>query len=137
MWEYIAASPSLVIFKPSDLSARYGITADAVKTVVLAALTAGLLRPVYRIANASVLDRQARAWTPELVTLRRKWETTDGDEVDGADPKEIAIAFERTQVDRDVTKELEASRNLEPDCPYGAVGAGRYMRDGKRLPPQK
>ena len=28
-------------------------------------------------------------------------------------------------------QELEAARNLEPDCPYGAVGAGRYttMRD--------
>jgi hypothetical protein len=23
-------------------------------------------------------------------------------------------------------QELEAARNLEPDCDYGAVGAGRY-----------
>jgi hypothetical protein len=32
-----------------------------------------------------------------------------------------------------MTLELEAARNLEPDCPYGAMGAGRYTRDGKRL----
>jgi hypothetical protein len=24
-------------------------------------------------------------------------------------------------------QELEAARNLEPDCPYGAVGASRYL----------
>lgn len=28
-------------------------------------------------------------------------------------------------------QELEAARNLEPDCDYGAVGAGRYTRAGK------
>ncbi len=26
-------------------------------------------------------------------------------------------------------QELEAARNMEPDCTYGAVGAGRYTRE--------
>lgn len=29
----------------------------------------------------------------------------------------------------DKLQELEAARNLEPDCDYGAVGAGRYTRE--------
>jgi hypothetical protein len=28
--------------------------------------------------------------------------------------------------------QLEAARNLEPDCAYGAVGAGRYRADNER-----
>ncbi len=97
MWEFIASSPALSVFKPSDLHGRYGASEPDIKTVIQAALTAGLIQPVYRIANEHVIDPQARAWTPELVSLRRKWEADDGEEIDGADPKEIAIAFERTQ----------------------------------------
>lgn len=29
-------------------------------------------------------------------------------------------------------QELEAARNLEPDCDYGAVGAGRYRAHGTK-----
>jgi hypothetical protein len=96
LWDLIAASPEHTVFRPSDFQVRCGASESDIKAAVQAALTAGLIRPVYRIANARVIDPQARAWTPELVSLRRKYKTDGGVEVDGADPKEIAIGFERT-----------------------------------------
>lgn len=95
--ELIAVAPAHTVFRPSELYAQSGASVNDVKTAVRAALAAGLIQAVYCIANERVIDPQARAWTPELVSLRRKWETDDGEEIDGADPKEIAIAFRRTQ----------------------------------------
>lgn len=100
MWEFIVASPARTIFKASDLYARYGAPEPDVKAVVGAALTAGLVVPVYRLSDAEVIDPQAHAWTRDLMSLRRTWKTTSGDDVDGADPSEITVGFERTAAAR-------------------------------------
>jgi hypothetical protein len=108
VWDLIVSSPASTVLRPSDLHARSGANGREVREVVEAALTAGLIRPVYRIANESVSDPHARAWTAELLSLRRIWDTIDGAEVNGANPKEISIGFQRTKVNVSVRIPLGA-----------------------------
>lgn len=96
MWEFIGALPTHTIFKASDLLARFGAPEPDIKATIRAALEADLVVPVYRISNGDVTDPQAHAWTHDLMSLRRTWKTTSGADVDGADPREIMVGFERT-----------------------------------------
>lgn len=96
IWEFIGALPTHTIFKASDLLARFGAPESDIKDTIRAALEVGLVVPVYRLSNGDVTDPQAHAWTPELMSLRRTWKTTSGADVDGSDPREILVGFERT-----------------------------------------
>lgn len=96
VWNEIGALPRDGIILPGDFRGRFNLSHNLIDDVVLRAVKAGLLEPVYRLnAPQDVLEEiEHTEWTANLTELRRVFEL-DGQRYDGTDPTMISIAFRR------------------------------------------
>lgn len=83
------------LFTPSDVLARLGGSEDRVRAALLSATKAGFLEPVYRLKTELIVEEIENDWTRSLSSLARTFTIDGGDQLDGCDPRNIEIAFER------------------------------------------
>lgn len=83
-----------------NLAQKVGLSIRATKDAVLAAVQAGMLRPVYRLKTLDLVVDGAGDWTPEVRLLNRTFTTDRGETIDGGDPEQIEVAFERITLEQ-------------------------------------
>lgn len=83
------------IFTISDISSQFSINKEETKRAILSSVSAGLVRPVYRIKSRLNIIESENFWTEDLPKLSRLFTTEDGSEIDGAAPENIEVGFRR------------------------------------------
>lgn len=97
VWDALASAMPGQIFLPNEFMSRFNATPDLIRRVMVDAIRAGIVEPVYAVsADDELLDEIGREWTTDLPSLRREFVCADGTVVNGADPNNINIAFRRT-----------------------------------------
>lgn len=98
VWKEVASLANGELILPSEFMSRFTLPEEESRQVLLDALRAGLLQPVYRLHAADNLSEHwVQEWTPRLSDLRRTFIGSDGVTVDGSDPRQIQLAFRRTR----------------------------------------
>jgi hypothetical protein len=83
------------IVKPASFAEKFGLSATEARQELVYAVKAGMLSPVYRLNTNVLIVDSLNSWTENPTDLRRSWATDDGGVVDGANPKNIEVAFRR------------------------------------------
>jgi hypothetical protein len=97
VWTAVQNTPADGIIMPTEFTSRFAAKADVVRRVLIGAVEARLLVPVFRLrADESFLEEVgSAAWTTDLATLNRQFGNEDGLTVNGTDPNNILVAFRR------------------------------------------
>ena len=83
------------IVKPASFAEKFRLSATEARQELVYAVKAGMLSPVYRLNTNALIVDSLNSWTENPTDLRRSWATDDGAIVDGANPKNIEVAFRR------------------------------------------
>jgi len=83
------------VVRPADFAARFSLSREQSRTVLLSAMRIGLLQPIYRLKTAQFLLEQLNHWTKDPNELNKVFATDEGGTVDGTDPAQIEVAFLR------------------------------------------
>ena len=92
------------IIKPQDVINKFGGTEEVVRNILVTAVKAGFIVPVYRIKTENLIQNYENAWTTSLRSLAKIFEISDRESIDGSNPKNIEIAFERVVIEREVSR---------------------------------
>lgn len=100
IWSSISEMATDGILTAADFVSKVARPRSETEAVILEAVKAGLLEPVYTLkAEGDVLDELGLTdWTTNLASLRQVFTTQDGVTFDGADPRSIRVAFRRVRV---------------------------------------
>jgi hypothetical protein len=93
--EWLARLPPASLITPADLAATHALAPASAKDLLIRAMAAGLVEPVYRIRTNQVLLELQNGWSPDLHRLKRVLTTESGQAIDGGDPENIEVAFQR------------------------------------------
>lgn len=85
------------IFKAADISNSVSVSNDKLKSALLESINLGLVTPVYRLKTETTVREFSNDWTSNLATLAQKFFLDNGEEINGRDPKNIEIAFQRSK----------------------------------------
>lgn len=85
------------IFKASDISNSVSVSNEKLKAALLEGINLGLVTPVYRLKTESIVREFSNEWTSNLAALSQKFSLENGEEINGRDPKNIEIAFQRSK----------------------------------------
>ncbi len=97
IWNTLSSASPGHIFLPGDLMARIKSPPEEIKSVIMDAVCAGIVEPVYKHDVPEIAaDEIDSEWTPDLASLNRLVSTASGTVIDGRDPAHIRIAFRRT-----------------------------------------
>lgn len=92
---WISQLDALILVTPGELSNRYELAPGEARKILIRALNAGLVEPVYRIASTEMLQELSNDWSPDLQQFKRRLSTVSGRVVDGGNPENIEVAFRR------------------------------------------
>lgn len=95
-FQWIAAQNGNEVIKPAAIAERFQLTATDARKELVHAIKAGMLYPVYRLISNTLLIDSMNDWTDDPRTLSREWVTDSGEVIDGADPRNLEVAFRRT-----------------------------------------
>lgn len=95
MIDEIISKKKYDVFTISDISSQFSINKEETKRAILSSVSAGLVRPVYRIKSRLNIIESENLWTEDLPKLSRLFTTEDGSEIDGAAPENIEVGFRR------------------------------------------
>lgn len=93
--EWLSKLPPNTVITPGELCARKSLEPAASKDVLLRAMSAGLMEPVYRIKTNEILIEMQNLWSKDLNKFKRSLITESGQVIDGTHPENIEVAFER------------------------------------------
>lgn len=97
VWDALTQIANGSIVTPHEFASRFAVEASVPETVLVDAVTAGIVEPVYLLrAEEELLEANGiQQWTADLMQLRRPFEH-GSTVVDGTDPKNIRVGFKRT-----------------------------------------
>lgn len=93
--DWIAKQPPLRLITPGDVAQSFALAPGEARSTLLTAMKAGLVEPVYRLATTELIEEFLNDWSPDLARFRRHATTATGVKIDGADPKNLEVAFQR------------------------------------------
>lgn len=98
IWGDLASLSDGTVIVPTEFASRYNVDNAVTQQVILDAVNAGLMVPVYRLkADEDLLEEHGvQAWSEDLRSLRRMF-VTDAAAVDGTVAKNIKVGFRRTE----------------------------------------
>jgi hypothetical protein len=95
LWTWLVEQPEGKVLVLGNICAEHGVSKDAVQSILLNGVNAGLLEPVYRIRTDKLLHETPNAWTAALSSLSRIFTTENNEKIDGRNPHAIEVAFKR------------------------------------------
>ncbi len=93
--EWVAQQPPLTIISPAELAATYSLKPGVSRSILMKGMQAGLLQAVYRVKTTDLISDIRNDWSTNLQNLKRVLTTDSGQLIDGSDPKNIEVAFQR------------------------------------------
>lgn len=97
VWTYLSSMSFGEVVTFRDLQQQTGKAVDYVKTAVLSAMEAGLLRPVYKLNTKETILDYSNDWVMKPSELKRKFRDIRGNEIDGGDLKSLLFGFQRVE----------------------------------------
>jgi len=86
------------IFSASEIYEKIGGEKDHLRKSIMNEVDAERITPVYRLfTNKKIKELTDNEWTEDLPKFSRKFTLEDGSVFNGADPKNIEIAFKRLE----------------------------------------
>lgn len=92
---WIATKDPLVLLHPGDISQQFALMPGEARSMLLTAMKAGLVEPVYRFATSEMLMEIKNEWSADLSVFKREVTTDSGTKIDGNDPENLEVAFRR------------------------------------------
>lgn len=92
---WIAKREPLALIHPGDVAQLFSLEPGEARSILLTAMKAGLLEPVYRVATSEMLMEVQNDWSSDLGCFRREVTTASGVKIDGSDPENLEVAFRR------------------------------------------
>lgn len=102
VWDFLLSLEGGKKVTLSFLQTKTNESFEVVKQSVLVGIKAGILRSVYRLNSHATFLETHNNWTPQLRELSKKFRTIDDEFLDGSDPRNIEVAFERVAKERAV-----------------------------------
>lgn len=95
--QWLSKVPSGEIVRPADFAAQFSLSVKEGRDDLLNAMKVGLVQPVYRLRTSQFLMDTPNDWTTDPVTLKRLFHDENGGTIDGADMRNIEVAFMRME----------------------------------------
>lgn len=96
--EWLARMPPTKQVTPAELAATFSLEPASARDLLVRAMAAGLVEPVYRIKTNEVLVETPNDWSVKLSHFKRVLTTESNQAIDGSDPENIEVAFQRVGV---------------------------------------
>lgn len=93
--EWLARKEPFSIITPAEVAAAHSLEPASARDLLIRAMSAGLVEPVYRVRTNTLLIELQNNWSPDLSRFKRPLTTETGLIVDGSDPENIEVAFQR------------------------------------------
>ena len=93
--ERLLREMSADLLLPGDVLGFFGGTPELVRDVLVGGVSAGLLAPVFRLKTDELVLEAENAWVLHPALLSRVFTTETGRKIDGREPKNIEIAYQR------------------------------------------
>jgi hypothetical protein len=93
--QWIAAMAECDIRQPSHLAEALGLSPGQARDEFIVAVKLGLVQAVYRLKTKEIIPELPDIWTSRISDLRQVFRTNNGHVIDGRDPSEIEVAFQR------------------------------------------
>lgn len=94
-FKWILSCKSKSVITPGDLASRFPLQPDKARSTLLIAMRAGIVEPVYRVATTAMIEELPNHWTNVLSCFKKILTTVDGQKIDGTNPENIEVAFQR------------------------------------------
>lgn len=95
LWEFLLSTPKGSILSQNELITRSNTTVDEALSVAIRAVQAGILEYVFRLRTDKLIVECANLWRADPEFYRREFTATDGQAINGADPKMLEVGFAR------------------------------------------
>lgn len=92
---WISQLKPLSLITPAELALSYELSPGDARKILIRALNAGLVEPIYRISSTGTLIEFQNDWSADLQKFKRNLTTVDGRHIDGGNPENIEVAFRR------------------------------------------
>lgn len=101
---WISQQAPLSILVPGSMAQIFGLAPGEARSTLLTAMKVGIVEPVYRLATTEILEDFFNDWSPDLSRFRRNISTVMGVKIDGANPENIEVAFQRVTASKEGTQ---------------------------------
>lgn len=93
--DWLAKMEQFSVVTPAEMAAVHAMEPASAKDLLIRAMSAGLVEPVYRLKTNLLLAEIPNTWSPNLNQLKNTFTTESGLTIDGSDPTNIEVAFRR------------------------------------------
>lgn len=92
---WVSKQAPLSLITPAEVAQSFGLAPGEARSMLLTAMKAGLVEPVYRLSTTEMLEDFLNDWSPDLGRFRRHVTTVTGVIVEGGNPDNLEVAFRR------------------------------------------
>ncbi len=93
--EWLARLAPNSMVTPAELAATHSLEPASARDFLIRAMASGLVEPVYRVKTNQLILETPNPWSADLGTFKRLLTTESGGTIDGSDPENIEVAFQR------------------------------------------
>lgn len=102
-WSELLKMPDEQIFTVAQAVHAWHCSEEHCRKVLKLAIKASVVVPMFRIKSTRLMPEYANEWTHELASLAHVFKDEAGNEIDGAEPSNVEIAFLKLSTARQTT----------------------------------